>query len=240
MLPDPAVKARIQSLAVGLSVDPDDPEMDVLLLLSRHFPNPIGLPCGAFVTHDLRWVDGFTDFEGKAADFAKVLDRVEASPVIRPSAEGQKRLEELLAAARKGAEKADWAPVLRAAREARGIEGLCPERKGIAEADGKARAWAEERLAGAVRIAQEGGDLAPARKGLLELKKPFAGEPEAAEAEAGLKALLRLSNILTVEAGGTSVSPKGLREKAAAEYAGSRWSAAFERRPAPASVPAPR
>ncbi len=238
MLPAKSVKDRLAALAVGLAADCDDSEEVVAALMTANLPGAGTLPFAAFVTPELKWIGGFSGYK-EESEFLALVQSVEKSPLLNASEEGRKKLTGLVDRATKAVEKGDWKSVLAAHREGADVTGRCPERQQIDVLGGKARAWAAGRFAAAIRTAQEGGDLAEARKALNEVKKQFAGEPEAAEVEPGLKALQRLSSILTVESGTTSVSPKGLREKAAGDYRGSRWAAVFEKKAAESAAPPP-
>jgi hypothetical protein len=115
---------------------------------------------------------------------------------------------------------------MRAAQAAARTTGRCPERETLAELVQKARAWAAEQFGAAVRMARTGGDLKEPRKVLGNVKRAFSGQPEAADADTGLKALRRLSQIVSIES--RPSPPAGLREKAAEKYEGTRWASVFE------------
>jgi len=239
VLPAKRVKDRIAALAVGLATDCDRPEQEVASLLVANLPGAGTLPFVAFVTPELKWIEGFSGYRDEGA-FLKVLDTAEKSPLLNASEEGRKKLAGLVEKAGKAAEKGEWKGVLAACREGADVTGRCPERVQIDALEKKARAWVGDKFAAAVRTAQEGGDLAEARKALHEVKKQFAGEPESADADTGLKALQRLSNIRDAESGKASINPAGLREKATRDSKGSRWAAAFEKKePAAPPPPAP-
>jgi hypothetical protein len=220
---------------VGLAADCDSPEADVQSLMAKSLPGASMLPFAGFVTPELLWVGGFSGYKDEGA-FLKVLDAVEKNPALDATDAVKKKLGALADRGAKAAEKGDWKSVLAAVREGAETAGRCPERARLGDLLKKARAWAEGRLASVVADVRKGGDLPAARGVLNEVKKQMAAEPEAADADTGLKALQRLSNIRSVEEGGKGVSPEGLREKAAREYAGTRWAAAFGKE-APAEAP---
>jgi hypothetical protein len=224
VLPSPEVKARIASLAVGLAADCDAPEDAVEELMRAHLGGATMLPFAGFVTHDGKWVGGFSGNQDAAA-FAGVLASAEKSPLLDATAAVRKQLEKPAKTATAAAARGDWKSALGAVREAGKSTGRCPERDRIKAADRQAREWAAAQFAAAVEEAGSGGDLAPARKRLAEIKRHFAGEPEAAEAELGSKAVQRLTQIRDAE---TLPNPaRDLRDKAAAMFQGTRWAAIF-------------
>jgi hypothetical protein len=231
VLPSKAVKERIAPLAVGLAADCDSPESEVEQIMAKNLSGANTLPFAGFLTHDLKWVSGFSGYKDEAA-FAAFVESAEKSPLLEATEAVRKKLAELAAKAGKAAEKGEWKAVLAAGREADATSGRCPDRAALAEAVKKARAWAEERFGEAIAVAREGKDLAEARKALEAVRKQFSGEPEAAEADAGFKALTRLGNIRAMEEK-KSGDPKALREKAAKDHEGSRWAAVFGTEPAP-------
>lgn len=233
VLPDPDVKAKIRSLAVGLASDCDAPERDVEKLMRDNLAGASTLPFVGLVSHDGKWVAGFSGYKDAAA-FLAMLNEAEASPHLQASPAVRKKIAGLLARAGKSAERGDWKTVLKAADDASKSYGRCAERDDLLALVAKARAWAVERFDEAARIATAGGDLTEARKALGEVRKHFGKEPEGDEAETGLKAVQRLAQIVSVEA--RSTPPKDLREKAAAEYEGTRWAAIFAKQEEP---PAP-
>ena len=231
------MKARIAALAVGLAADCDKPESDAQKLVRDNLPNANVLPFAGFLTHDLKWIAGFSGGKNEAA-FVAILDAVDKSPLLEASPAGKKKLAGLVEKAGKAAEKGEWKAVLAACHEGSDVSGRCEERTQLDALVGKAREWATGRFAAALKIAQEGGDLVESRKVLNEVKKHFSGEPESADAETGLKALAKLSTVRTAEEGGTA--PAGYREKAAADFKDTRWAAAFEKKaPAPPEEPPP-
>jgi len=223
VLPGSEVKDRIQDLAVGLAADCDAPEADVERLMRENLKGANMLPFAAFVTHDGKWVGGFSGFRD-AAEFLKVLDAAEQSPLIQASEATRKKLGGLADKATKAAEAGDWKTVATACREAAKSSGRCPERKALVALRKKAGAWASGRLDEAVAAARA-GDVAKAQAAIADVRKQLAGDPEADDADTGTKALRRLAAIPAGEAGARN------REKAAVEYRESRWAAIFE--PAP-------
>lgn len=69
VLPDPKIKQRLADLAVGLASNCDAPEQSVEQLMRANLPNARTLPFVAFVSHDGKWVRGFSGFRD-AAKFA--------------------------------------------------------------------------------------------------------------------------------------------------------------------------
>jgi len=219
VLPSTEVKERIRDLAVGLASDCDSPEGDVETMMRENLKGAGTLPFVAFVTHDGKWVGGFSGFRD-VAEFVRVLDAAEGSPLIQATDAVRKKLAVLADKAGKAAEKSDWKAVVLAAREAAKTTGRCHERKALAAHVKAAREWAAGRLDGAVKAAQA-GDLVAANEATADVKKQFAGEPEALDADTGTKALRKLSLIPAGDAGARS------REKAAQEFADTRWAAVF-------------
>lgn len=228
VLPSSEVKERISDLAVGLAADCDAPEADVERLMSENLKGANALPFAAFVTHDGKWVGGFSGFKD-AAEFLKVLDAAEQSPLIQASEATRKKLAGLADKATKAAGAGDWKTVATACREAAKTSGRCPERKALVALRRKAGEWASGRLDESVAAARA-GDIAKAQAAIADVRKQLAGDPEAGDADKGTKALRRLAAIPAGEAGARN------REKAAVEYRESRWAAIFE--PAPAEDPA--
>jgi hypothetical protein len=231
------VKDRIAALAVGLAADCDKPESEVQSLMRENLPGAGTLPFAGFLTPDLKWVGGWAGYKDEAA-VLEVLDAVEKSPLLDAPEAGKKKLAGLAEKAARAAEKGEWKAVLAAKREGADVRGRCAGRDTIESLVRKAHDWADGRFAEAIGAAQAGGDLTPARAALNDVKKQFAGEPEYAEAETGLKALMKLSNILDIETGKVSADPAGLREKAAKDFADGRWARVFEKG-GPAPSPAP-
>lgn len=223
-LPAADVKARIGALAVGLASDCDAPESDVAAILHANLPGATGLPFVAFLTADGAWVAGYSGSKDVTA-FVKFLADAEASPARDATPAVRKQLDKVAKAATAAAAKGDWKPVLAAGREAAKTTGRCPERDAIRAAEKLAAEWLAAQWNEIAADARSGADLAPARRRLAEIKKHFAGQPAAAEAETGVKALLRLTRIREAEAA-SGPSPTG-RRRAAEEFAGSRWADLF-------------
>jgi hypothetical protein len=232
------VKARIGALAVGLAADCDSPERDVESLMSTNLPGAGTLPFAGFVTPDLKWVGGFSGYKDESG-FLGVLEAAEKSPLLDATEAVKKKLATLADKATKAAEKGDWKTVMASGTEAAATTGRCPDRGRLEDLVKKARAWAEERLAGVVADVRKGGDLPAARKALEDVRKAFAGEAEAEDAAKGLKALQRIGNIRAVEADPKGLDPESIRKKAAKEYEGSRWAAAFGKEAAAPAEPTP-
>lgn len=224
VLPAASIKAKIGALAVGLAADCDDPEAAVDKLMREHLPGASTLPFAGFITHDGKWVGGFSGYKDEAA-FQTVLTAAAASPLLDATPAVRKQLEKVSAAATAAAERGDWKAVLKAAQQAAKSNGRCPERDAVKAAEARARAWAAEQLDAAAQEARAGGDLAPVRKRLADVRRQFAGEPEADEADVGAKAVRRLTQILDAE---KMPNPAhDLREKAAAMFKNSRWAKIF-------------
>jgi hypothetical protein len=222
------VKELLADLAVGLASDCDAPEGDISSMMRDNLKGASTLPFVGFVTHDGKWVGGFSGYKD-TAEFAKALEAAEQSPLIRASDATRKKLAALVEKATKAAEAADWKGVVAAAREGGKTTGRCAERKALAGLMKQARAWASGRLDEAVKAAQT-GDYAKAQEAIADVKKHLAGEPEAADAELGAKAVRKLSQ---VPAGDVAA-----RNRAAKEFMDTRWDAAFEAKPAE-SAPEP-
>ena len=225
-MPDARVKDRLAALTVGLAVDWYAAEPAIEELCAKNLPEPRKAPMVGFLTPDGRWVDGYSGWL-EEPEFLKVLARAEASPLLLATPAVQKQLAKLAPAATAAAAKGNWKTVLAAAREARKSTGRCAERTAIAEAQQQARAWAETQLAAVAQTAASGGELAPLRKQLAAVEQHFAGEPEAADADTGTKALQRLQVVREVEA--LPNPARDLRERSAAPYHGTRWEAVFAR-----------
>ncbi len=214
------MKARLAALAVGLAADCDKPESAVQEIMRKNLPDARTLPFVAFLTHDLKWAGGYSGGKDEAG-FAAVLAEVEKSPLLAATEAVRKKLEPLAAKAAKAAGEEDYKTVVKCLQDAADLLGRCPERDALTEAETQAQAWAEAQIAEAVTLATGGtDDFAGARARLSAVKKHFGGEPEAADAEQGLKAvtiLERWSRLAAV--------PPVTREKSAAEFAGTRWEA---------------
>jgi hypothetical protein len=220
VLPSDAVKARLAGFAVGLAADCDKPEKEVADLMRAHLPDARTLPFAAFLTHDGTWIAGWSGHKDEAGVLA-ILSEAEKSPLLDATEAVRKKLAPLADKATKAVEPGDWKTVLKACRDAAGLLGRCPEREKLDAAGQAARAWAGEQLAAAVaKAAPETADFAGARGLLTAVKKQFADEPEAEDAERGLKAV----GILERWAKSATVLP-AVREKTAAEYRGTRWEA---------------
>jgi len=188
------------------------------------------LPFAGFLTTDLQWIGGFSGFKS-VDEFDAALTEAEKSPLLQAKPEATKALEALLASADKAAAKNDWKAVLAAAKSASGVKGRSPVREQIAADVAKAHAWAETELAKALDSAKTATDRNPIRATLTKLAATFAGENEAKDAESGAKALNKLSAIEGLPA----EQQPAAKEKAAKDFAGTRWAALFEK---PAEKPA--
>src|SRR5262245_11190605 len=220
----------MSAVAVGLAVEwySADPAIEDLCM--KNLPDPRQAPMVGFLTPEGTWVDGFSGSIDTPA-FLKVLERVEQSPLLNAAPAVRKQLEKHAAGVGPACDKGDWQPVLIAAREAKKSYGRCPERDAINAAEKKAREWAATELDAVVQEAKAGGDIAALRKRLGVVKQKFAGEPEAADVDTGLKALTKLTLVRDVEAGGNPA--RDLRERHRAPFNGTRWTALFDK-PTPA------
>lgn len=234
VLPSAEVKARLGAIAVGLAADCDAPESEVEQIMSANLAGAQMLPFAGFVSFDGKWVDGFSGFRD-TAEFVKVLDTADKSPLLNATEAVRKKIAALAKTAEPAAKKSDWKSVIKASKEAAKMFGRCPERETLAGFTKQARDWANAQFDAVVKDARSGADLTEARKKLNEVKKHFAGDPEGADADAGLKAIAKLSVIVAAEAGAVPLAKA--REKAAAEYKDSRWAQIFEKGPAPEAPP---
>jgi hypothetical protein len=225
VLPDPLVKDRLSALVVGLAIDwySLDPALEELFL--KNLPEP-SAPMVGFLTAEGVWVDGFSG-RTKPLNFLEVVERVEKSPLLQATPAVRKALEKHAAAVGPAAEKGNWPVVLVAAREARKSIGRCPERAAIRAAEQQAREWGGSELAAIVKEAKAGGDISALRKRLTVVRQKFPGEPEAEDADQGLKALQKLALVRDVEAAGNPA--RDLRVRHAAPFAKSRWVEVFEK-----------
>jgi hypothetical protein len=212
------VKELIADLAVGLSSDCDAPEDGVSTMMRDNLKGAGTLPFVGFVTHDGKWVGGFSGFKD-ASGFVKIVEDAERSPLIQASEATRKKLAPLAERAAKAAEAGDWKAVVAAMREANKTTGRCAERKALAGHMRQGRAWASARLDEAVKAAQA-GDYATAEVAIADVKKQFAGEPEGADADLGAKAVRKLSQLQAGEGGAL--------QKAGKDFVDTRWSALFE------------
>lgn len=228
VVPHPTVKDRLAALTVGLSQDWEKPDPTIADLFAKNLPDAKSYPLVAFVTAEGKWIEGYSGWL-EEPDFLKVLARVEASPLLQADAVVQKQLAKHSAAATNAVAKGDWKVVLTAAREAAKSSGRCPERSTIRTAEQQARTWAKDQFDACVKSARDGADLAPIRKQLAAIKTHFVGEPEAADAETGLKAVQRLTTVREVEANPNPA--RDLRERSAAPFQGTRWAEIFARPP---------
>jgi len=214
---------------VGLAADCDAPEREVEKIMSSNLAGATTLPFVAILTHDLKWVGGWSGY--KDASFVeKALDDAKASPLLQASEAVRKKMQGLVGAAKKAVEKGDWKSVLKAGKDADALDGRCAERDEIGAAVKAARDWGERTLASVADAVKAGGDRVEAKKTLNEVLKQFGAEPEGEDAKQGLKAIDRLGNIVGVEEGKGGLNPAGLREKAAKDYEKGRWKAIFEKR----------
>jgi hypothetical protein len=223
-LKDGRIQPKMRTLAVGLAADCDAPEPLVADLMNTNLAGATSLPLVAFLTPDGRFIEGYSGWMDEP-EFVQLLARVEKSPLLDAAPAVRKVLAKHAAAVGPAVEKGDWQVVLVAAREAKKSIGRCPERAAIQAAAKQARAWAAAELARVVEEAPTATDLAGLRKVLAGVRQKFAGEPEAADADNGGKALQQLAQVRQAEAGGNPA--RGLRERQAAPFQGTRWTAVF-------------
>jgi hypothetical protein len=220
----PTVKAKLADLVVGLAADCDNPESSVEQIMRAKLPGATGLPFVAFITHDNKWVDGYSGGKTTSA-FIDILDGAEKSPYLQASKAVRKKLAGMVPRAEKAAKKGNWKTVVKAGQEAAKTSGRCPERTQIKALVKQARTWAAKQFATAIKLARTKGDTSSGYKLLNDVKKHFTGEPEAKDAATGLKALKKLAQIQKIEAKGTA--PEGLRERSAKPYKDTRWAKVF-------------
>ena len=214
------------NLAIGLAADCDNPEREVQQIMRANLPGATGLPFVGFITHDGKWVEGYSGFKN-SGDFQVVMEKADKTPYLQASKATRKKLAGIVKRADKAAAKGDWKTVVRGAKDAAKTTGRCPERKQLAALMSKAHAWAGAELKRALKLARTSDDVAESRKVLMNVKKRLAGEPDADDAAAGLKALRQLAKIHKLEAAGKA--PEGIREKSAAKFKDTRWAAAFSK-----------
>ena len=224
VLPAAEVKSRIADLAVGLAADCDRPENDVEKIMRTNLPDAQKLPFVAFVTHDSKWVEGYAGFK-RPGDFLAVLAKAEDTPYLKATPEVRKTLAGLVDRSEKAAQRGYWKTVLKLVQTANKTTGRCPERDQMAALEKSARAWAAAQFKSAIKLARTSDGIADARKVLSAVSKQFIGQPEAAVARTGTKALQRLAKIHKAEEAGSA--PEDLREKAARDFKNTPWSAIF-------------
>lgn len=215
-----AIKKNIGELAIGYAVDCDAPDSDIGALLRSKIPNAKMLPFIGFLTPAGEWIDGASGFQ-EIEDMTALVARAAGSPLRNAKPEVRAALVKPAAGVTAAADKSDWKTVLAAARVAKQSTGRCPERTTIEAAEKKARDYAVAEFTAVLQAAGVSKDLAPLRKRVTALKTPFAGEPEAADCDVGLKALQKLQFVRDAEARGNP--QKDLRTRTAAEFQGSRW-----------------
>ncbi len=215
----------MRDLAVGLSSDCDNPESDVAKLMREHLKNARTLPFVGFVTHDGKWVAGFSGYKDAGA-FLNEIEKAEKTPHLQASAATRQKIAKMVTTAAKAADKGQWKVAVKAGQTVAKMWGRCPERTQISALVAKARAWANTTFDEAIKSARAGEDLKEAKKAIAGVRSNFAKEPEADEAATGLKALSKLASVRKIEAKGRS--REGLREKAAKPFEGTRWTKLFE------------
>jgi hypothetical protein len=224
LLPNGKIKDRLGKLCIGLAAPCDLPgrEYDVAQLLQAHFPGAPSLPFVGIVTCDLEWICGWAG--GKTVDEVGALLEVAETSPLRPAApEVVKKLEALSAQAAKAVEKSDWKSVLAASKAAGELIGRSPVRDAIVASVAKAREWAADELKKALDAVKAGGDRAAVKSSLRKLSAQFAGEPEAKDADAGVKAV---DALIAVEALPEEQQAAAIA-KAAKDFAGTPWAELF-------------
>jgi hypothetical protein len=206
-------------------VDCDNSERAIERLFDEHLPNARSLPFVAIVTPDLRWVAGKAGFLD-ATRLSQLVDEVEKSPLLQASAETAKRLEAMAGEAESAVASSQWQRVVAVSRSAGALRGRSPSRERIAAARTRAHAWAEGESARVLASLQKDGDRAAAKTSLEALASVFAGEPEAQDAEAGRRALARLTAI----DGFADPDRAPARAAASREFSGTRWGVLFTTR----------
>lgn len=220
------IRSRVGKLAVGLAVDCDAPVDGIDDLLHENLPDASMLPFVGVLTYEGKWVGGYSGFR-QPPEFGAFLDEIEKSPLLDAKPDVRAQLAKHAKAATDAAEKGNWGAVVKAVRAADACFGRCPERDALRTAEQRVRDWLAAQYDAVTKAAVSGDDLAAARRTLADVKRVFAGEPEADDAQRGLEALSRLNRVRAVEAQGNA--KKDLRDRAAAEFAGTRWTALFTR-----------
>lgn len=229
VVPDARVKDRLAAIAVGFAAECDPPgrRRDVADLLFEHIPNAKTLPFVAFVTPDLEWIAGYSGRRDAAA-FLRDVAIAEKSPLRPATAEDRARLAPIALRAKAAAAEADWKGVIAAAHSAdAAAAGRCDERSAIEGYRAEAADWAEERLASLLATLRAGGDAGEAKTRLAAIAHDFAGEPAGADAKKGLDALARHAAFAFARDSGDAAKLATLREKALADFKGTRWEALF-------------
>lgn len=227
MLAAEPVKSRVGKLAIGFAVECDAPVDGIDDLLHENLPDASMLPFVGVLTYEGKWVGGYSGFK-QPAEFAAFLDEIEKSPLLDAKPDVRAQLAKHAKAATDAAAKSNWGAVVKAVRAADACFGRCPERDALRAAEQRVRDWLAAQYDAVTKAAVAGDDLAAARRTLSDVKRAFAGQPEADEAQRGLEALSRLNRVRAAEATGNA--KQDLRERAAAEFAGTRWTALFGRK----------
>jgi len=227
------VRDRIANSCVGLAAccDPPDVEDKLLFFFSEKFEGATSLPFGVFMTPDFEFVHGFTGSRS-VKQFQADLDLVEKHPLFPATAEAAAKLTKLGERAAKDAAAEKWAKVLKTGRAGAAIRGACPERKALDDAVAAARKYAESRFMWVETEAKTADDVVAMTKELRAVQKLFKGEPEAAAAKLGQKAVITALAI-RVAAEDTGADTADARKIAAEQYAGTRWEWLFRKRPPP-------
>ncbi|MEM8883134.1 MAG: hypothetical protein AAGD14_03605 [Planctomycetota bacterium] len=224
-LPNPKIAGRLSDLAVGLAADCDNPEPAIEKLMRSHLSNATGLPFVAILTADGRWVAGDSGITSDTS-MTGLLDKAERSSLLAASAAVRKKLKGMLPRTRKAAAKGDWKTVVKSNQSAAKLRGLCPERTELRNLLRDARKWADTQFREVIRMGQTGGDLKAAAKKLSTVKRTFSGEPEAKDADVGIKALKKLEAVVKAEGGGERDEER--RERTKEPFAKTRWASLFD------------
>jgi len=213
-------------LAVGLAVDCDNSPDEITEIWLTNMPDASRLPFVAVLTSNGKWIDGYSGFK-QAAELQTFLEAAAKSPLLNASAEVRAKLAKQWKLAKAAADKGKWKKVVAAYRVAQASYGRCEERDGLRALKAKADAWMEAKFAAVTKAAVNGEKLVEAKKMLLEVRKVYAGGPEAEVATIGMKAIPRLNFLRKAEKRANVKA--NLREKIAAEFKGTRWTALFDK-----------
>ena len=115
------------TLAIGLASDCDSPESDVQQIMRANLPNATGLPFVAFITHDGKWVEGYSGFKS-AGDFSKIMQKADKTPYLQASKATRKKIANIVKRADTAAARGDWKSVVKGSKAAAKMAGRCPER----------------------------------------------------------------------------------------------------------------
>ena len=225
VLTNPKVRPRIAKLCVGLGAPADPPEMeqDLLIYLSKHFEGKGSLPYIVFLTHDRKWVRGFSDTR-TLAQFLDDLDKVEQSPLVPASKEVETKLATAAKQAEHLVEAEDWVKLMALVRSTKSLTGRCAQRNELDELTQSVRDHAAARFDWVEETVASEGAIAAAKKELKSLQKLMKGEPEADIAATGVAALFVYARVGKLK----DAAATKARAAAAKQFAGGRWAALFD------------